>query len=215
MKTIFLCCALVVLVVAFLASQKEITYGRGDKHPSGSSYTQEGAPNASAQPEGVFPIDVSWLSPLFIDVRVNETPPMQFILDSASTYSMIRKKEAEALGLKTKSSTTLSGGGGEFRMDFANANLQVGNMKLSGVQLGVTDLSPAYTGILGDDLFESHVVTIDYETGKVSVFDPGTFRAPLHGIRVPVNIRGRIPGIEASLRYGGKTATGEFRIDTG
>jgi hypothetical protein len=174
---------------------------------------------ASAQvakpPLDVFPIDVSWLSPLFIEVRVNGSEPMRFILDSASTYSMIRKKEAEALGLKTTAGTTLNGGGGEFRMDFAKADLQVGITKLSGVQLGVTDLSPVYAGILGADLFETHVITIDYENGKVSVFEPSTFHPNPQATQVPVNIRARIPGVEASLKFSGRTATGEFRIDTG
>jgi hypothetical protein len=168
----------------------------------------------AASPVGVFPVDVSWLSPLFIAVRVNGSQPMRFILDSASTYSMIREKEAESLGLKTTNGMTLNGGGGEFRIEFAKADLQVGTMKFSAVQLGVTDLSPAYAGILGGDLFETHVVTIDYEKGQVSVFDARTLHADPDAVRVPVNMRSRIPGAQTSVKYAGKTVTGEFRIDT-
>jgi hypothetical protein len=102
---------------------------------------------------------------------------MRFILDSASTYSMIRKKEAEGLGLRMASSTTLSGGGGEFRMDLAKADLQVGNTKLSGVQLGVAELSPVYAGILGDDLLENHVVTVDYENGSLPNWTANQWRS--------------------------------------
>jgi hypothetical protein len=170
---------------------------------------------APESPKDVFPIDVSWLSPLFIDVRVNGSEPMHFILDSASTYSMLRKKEAEALNLKTTNGTTLNGGGGAFRLDFAKADLQVGKTTLRNVELGVTDLSPAYAGILGGDLFEAYVVEIDYERGKLSLFGPGTFRAPPNAKEIPVNIRARIPSVQASLRLGNTTATGEFRIDTG
>jgi membrane-associated protease RseP (regulator of RpoE activity) len=61
---------------------------------------------------------------------------------------------------------------------------------------------------------KNHVVTVDYENGKVAVFDPSNFRADPQAIRVPVNIRGRIPAVEASVKFAGRTATGEFRIDT-
>jgi Aspartyl protease len=152
LRIIFVCCVLVVS--RFVDSQDKTTFGNAGKDSGGLPHGNQRAANAVALPEDVFPIDVSWLSPLFIDVRVNGSAPMRFILDSASAYSMIRKQEGERLGLKTTSGTTLSGGGGDFRMDFATADLQVGNTKLSGVQLGVAELSPVYAGILGDDLFE-------------------------------------------------------------
>src|SRR2546425_12964492 len=66
------------------------------------------------QPKYVFPIDASWLSPLFIEARVNGSESMRFILDSASTWSMIRRAEAESLHLKTTRTNTATGGGGEF-----------------------------------------------------------------------------------------------------
>jgi hypothetical protein len=91
----------------------------------------------SAKPKYSFPIDVSWLSPLFIDARVNGSEPMRFIVDSASTYSMIRKAEAQKLGLKTSGGATLSGGGGQFDIEFAKADLQVGDFKLNGIALGL------------------------------------------------------------------------------
>src|SRR5438034_1071023 len=110
-KTILLCCTLVAVacVTVFPAE-----------------VARSGVASAVGQPEDVFPIDVSWLSPLFLDVRLNNSAPMRFILDSASTWSMIRKKEANGLGLKITRSTALNGGGGEFRLDFARADLQVG-----------------------------------------------------------------------------------------
>ena len=168
----------------------------------------------SGPAKDVFPIDVSWLSPLFIEVRANGSQPMPFILDSASTYSMIRKKEAEALGLKSANGTTLNGGGGEFRLDFTRADLQVGKTTLKNVELGVTDLPPAYAGILGGDLFEAYVVEVDYERGRVSLFDPSTFRVPQHATEIPVNLRTRIPSVQASVKYGSTNVTGEFRVDT-
>src|SRR4051794_20343595 len=72
-----------------------------------ASATMQGQP----QPKYTFPIDTSWLSPLFIDVRVNGSDPMRFILDSASTWSMIRRAEAEKLGLKIVQSETATGAG--------------------------------------------------------------------------------------------------------
>jgi len=89
---------------------------------------------------------------LFIQVRVNDSAPMKFILDSASTWSMIRKDAAEKLGLKPTRSETASGGGGQFQMDFASASLQLGDLKLNDVDLGVTTLTPHYEGLLGADI---------------------------------------------------------------
>ena len=165
-------------------------------------------------PKYVFPIDVTWLSPLFVDVRVNSSEPMRFITDSASTYSMIRKAEADKLKLKPAGGMSLRGGGGEFNVKFTKADLEVGALKLNDVNLGVTDLPPHYAGLLGADLFENFVVTIDYEKGEVEIFDPRTFHPDSKATRIPLNIRSRIPSVEASITYGGKTVTGEFRIDT-
>src|SRR5947207_2913858 len=104
LRIILVCCVLVVS--GFVGSQDKTTFGNAGKHSGGLPHVNRRAANAVARPEDVFPIDVSWLSPLFIDVRVNGSAPMSFILDSASTYSMIRKKEAEGLGLRMASSTT-------------------------------------------------------------------------------------------------------------
>lgn len=173
-----------------------------------------GFTKAAEPPKDEFPIDVSWLSPLFIEVRVNGSEPMRFILDSASTYSMIRTKEAQALGLKATNGTTLIGGGGAFRLDFAKADLQVGHTNLRNVELGVAELPSAYAGIVGGDLFEAYVVEVDYVRGRGTLFDPSTFRAPVNAKAIPLNIRTRIPSLQASVRFGNTTATGEFRIDT-
>ena len=167
-----------------------------------------------SHPKYKFPIDTSWLSPLFIDVRVNNSSPMHFILDSASTWSMIRRSEAEKLGLKTIRTESATGGGGSFAMNFVRANLQIGDLKLENVELGATDLPPYYVGLLGADLFENYVVAIDYQSGEVSVYDPEKFQPDPNAIALDVNLRGRIPCVSASVVFAKEIATGEFRVDT-
>jgi hypothetical protein len=167
-----------------------------------------------SSPKYKFHVDTTWLSPLFVDVRINNSKPIHFIIDSASTWSMIRDDEAKKLGLTTTRTENATGGGGEFTMNFARATAQVGDLKLENIELGVTDLPPYYAGILGADLFENYVVIIDYQTGLVGVYDPEKFQPDRSAIALDVNLRGRIPCIQASVIFGEKIATGEFRVDT-
>jgi hypothetical protein len=155
-------------------------------------------------------------APIFIDASVNDSAPMRFILDSASSFSMIRTREAQALGLNGGRATELNGGGGSFRMTFTRAALSVGDLTLPEVQLGIAPLTERYAGIVGADLFEQFAVEIDYEGQRIRVYDPKAFRPGAAATRVPVTMIDRIPNVTATIAFGeGDEAEGTFRIDTG
>ena len=123
-------------------------------------------------PRVVVPVQYSPGAPIFIDARVNGSGPMRFILDSASSFSIIRTREAEALGLTGDRGIDLNGAGGSFRMTFTPASLSIGSLTLPGVQLGIAPLTDRYAGIVGADLFEQFAVEIDYAAQQIRVFDP-------------------------------------------
>lgn len=167
-------------------------------------------------PRVVVPVQYSPGAPIFIDARVNGSAPMRFILDSASSFSMIRTREAQALGLTGDRGVDLNGAGGSFRMTFTRASLSIGSLTLPGVQLGIAPLTDRYAGIVGADLFEQFAVEIDYDAERVRVFDSKAFRPAATATRVPVTMIDRIPHVTATIVFGETDeAEGTFRIDTG
>jgi hypothetical protein len=164
----------------------------------------------------VVPVQYAPGAPIFIDARVNGSPPMRFILDSASSFSMIRSREAQALRLSGDRGIDLNGAGGSFRMTFTRASLSIGTLTLPDVQLGIAPLTDRYAGIVGADLFEQFAVEIEYDAQRVRVFDSQAFRAAPAATRVPVTMIDRIPNVTATIVFGETDeAGGTFRIDTG
>ena len=172
----------------------------------------QGAP----QPPFTLPVQYARGAPIFIEARVNDSAPMRFILDSASSFSMIRVREAEALGLTGDRAMSLNGGGGAFSMTLTRAALSVGSLTLPDVQLGIAPLTERYAGIVGADLFERFAVEIDYGGQRVRVLDPAAFHPAATATRVPVTMIDRIPNVVAAIAFGERVEVeGTFRIDTG
>ncbi|HZS07502.1 MAG TPA: aspartyl protease family protein [Blastocatellia bacterium] len=146
------------------------------------------------------PVEIPHL--IFASVRINNSEPLRFILDSASTWTILDAGQAAALGLKTEGRRTVYGVG-ENALDFTFARDV--SLDISGVGLAVGTLAilplkgKPYVGLIGSDFFKKFVVEIDYAGQTVNLYDPAGFTYAGPGEVIPLEMREEIPVVRASI----------------
>ena len=159
---------------------------------------------------------------LVIEARINGSEPAIFVIDSGASHTVFDPKFARQLGLEVQSAAPTTGTGVG---DVSKSITKPVRITLSGFTFDlpepwVIDLSkaplPAGTmGLLGAEIFKSHVVKIDPGASSVSIFDPAS-SPDAKGASVPLIVDGDKLFLEAVLEApAGKTVTHKLRIDTG
>jgi predicted aspartyl protease len=162
---------------------------------------------------------------IFIKVRINDSKPVWFGLDTGATHSLIDLRYAESLRLKSESSRRIGGAGGyEEASIFKNVSIKLPGADLYNQTLwglGLDAIASAngreMAGILGYELFKHFVVDIDYAAKLMSLHEPLAYEYRGTGQSIPLNVQhdGAIY-VQARVQTpGGNTIEGEFVIDTG
>lgn len=168
--------------------------------PSGKPKAQGQSSEAVRQNRQTIPVQIPHL--IFVSVKVKNSEPLRFILDSASTWSFLDSGLATTLGLKTEGQRSLEGAGeNSFNVQFAHdIPLDISGVRLDIKDLAITSLSnKPYKGLLGADLFKQFVVEIDYQKQVVNLFEPRNFKYVGSGEILPLKLRDNIPEITASI----------------
>jgi hypothetical protein len=162
---------------------------------------------------------------IFLHVRVNDSPPVWFGLDTGATHSLIDLSYAESLHLKSDSSRPIGGAGGtEQASIFKNVSIKLpganlDNQTLWGIPLIALSVANGreMAGILGYDLFQRFVVDIDYAARLMRLYEPRGYEYRGAGQSIPLNVEadGEIYVRATVQAPGGKPIEGEFVIDTG
>ena len=162
---------------------------------------------------------------IFIQVRINNSEPLWFGLDTGAIRSSINKRTAQILGLKSERSEPVGGAGGHEQASIFDGV----SIKLPGVELynqtiwGLTldFLSPntgrRIDGIIGYELFKYFVVDIDYISLKINLYEPQNYSYRGSGQHIPIKVQqdGEIY-VAAKLEIPGREPIeGEFVLDTG
>lgn len=162
---------------------------------------------------------------IFLQVRINNSAPLWFGLDTGATHSIIDKRTAQSLGLKSQSTQQVEGAGGYEEASVFN-DVSIG---LPGVELmkqtvwglPLDSLSPAngrrIDGIIGYELFKYFVVDIDYVGLRINLYEPQTYTHRGAGQSIPLKVQpdGAIY-VQGKLKVAGRRSLeGEFVIDTG
>jgi hypothetical protein len=151
----------------------------------------------------VLPIILEKNLPL-VQISVNGSPGLTFILDSAASGCLIASERAEAMGLKPVANGISSGSGG-----FQQVGIIPGvHLKLGAVQLTPTEcytfdmrtlgFESRVEGVLGSPLFGKYIVEIDYPKSRVRIFQPRRYRPSSKADALPMRVsvgpivRGRI-----------------------
>ena len=160
----------------------------------------------------------------FVQARVNNSPPLWFMLDTGAGGSALDAARARRLGLKYLDNANIKGMGGTVKGGYLGG----ATFKLPGVEVfdqKVFTLPMEFMrarvgrpvdGIIGYDLFRLFVVEIDYGARTISLHDPRTYEYKGDGEVVPFTLRKNTPYATARLELPGHgTIEGKFEIDTG
>ena len=158
---------------------------------------------------------------IHIPVRIGEALPLNFILDSGAGGPVLDTEAAKDLGLKTIGK--LEGRGvGEATQEvnlLTLPNVRLGDLVIDSVSGATLSLRPLnkyegmpVEGIVGYDIFSRFVVKIDYESQKLTLYEPSGFEYKGKGESLPITLEGNHPHIKAMVD--GKFE-GNFLIDCG
>lgn len=161
---------------------------------------------------------------IFIRTRVNNSPPLWFLLDTGAEISVVKQSLARSLGLQFegKGQTEASGGSVEF-LNVKNITLSLPGADILNptvVAIPLESFEPLLgrtaDGILGADLFNRFVVEIDYANQIINLYDPRSYHYSGRAEAIPITVKENIPYVRAVVTQTNlSTVEGVFQIDTG
>jgi hypothetical protein len=161
---------------------------------------------------------------VWLQVRVNNSRPLNFILDTAAATDAVNRRVAEELQLPLVEMGTRANvgvGDGATRMAFAsNVQISLGDANYMDPFVGVIPLDSVsrnfgqpFDGALGYDLLRRWVVTIDYQQHKLVLHSNTAFEYQGSGRTVPLHLSSGLPIATGTIVLDGKEHTGDFIID--
>jgi hypothetical protein len=159
---------------------------------------------------------------VFVDVRVDGAGPFAFIVDTGSSDTTIDDTLMKRLKLKPAGGGQTSGAG-EQTVGYETVHLK--SLTLGDLDLGAMDATSLdgrslaaiigfqkFDGVLGDELFAHHVVSIDAGKSQMTVEDSAGFAPGPTSIRVPMALNSdQTPVIDAAI----DGVAGRYIVDTG
>lgn len=167
---------------------------------------------------------------IIIDVLLNRSLPLKFVLDTGVRTTVLTEKTlSDLLNLEYARKITIPGVGGEKLVDayvVNNVALNIGEIQGEGHALLVLEkdllqlknyLGVNVHGILGYELFSRFVVDIDYDRKEINFFRPADFKKKSGFTEFDITIEDTKPYLEVnfSIRKEEGSGRGKFMIDTG
>jgi predicted aspartyl protease len=160
---------------------------------------------------------------ILVQVRVNDSDSLRFILDTGADTSVIDAQRAKALRLKPQGKIVASGAAGSAEATFTRGV----SVSLSGVELldqtiyvlpleSLSALGRKIDGVLGNDVLKEFVVQIDYSAGTINLYEPRSYRYSGAGKIVPLTMDEGLLFVSASVTPEGRAPIeAKFEIDSG
>ncbi len=161
---------------------------------------------------------------VLLQVRVNDSASLRFILDTGADRSAIDAQQAQTLRLKPQGKIVGSGGGG----GTAEATFTKGvAVSLQGVQLRdqtiyVLPLEPLSAlgrkidGVIGNDMLKEFVVEIDYAARTINLYEPQGYRFSGAGKIIPLTMDEGLLFVRANITPERRAPIeAKFEIDSG
>ena len=161
---------------------------------------------------------------VWLQVRLNNSRPLNFMLDTAAGTDALNRRVAEELNLPLVEMGTranVGAGDGVTRVAFApNVQISVGDAKYVNSRIGATPLDSVsgafgepFDGALGYDLLSRWVVTIDYQQNKLVLHSNAAFEYEGSGRTIPLRVSSGVPIATGIVVLDGKEHSGNFIID--
>lgn len=160
---------------------------------------------------------------ILVEARINGAQPAWLMVDSGASHSVLDNDFAARLGLSITARSTTTGTGrgavpvghvGPVRLRLDGFDSQLPDPWV--IDLSGAPLASDTAGLLGSEIFRSHVVRIDPVRRRFEIFDPARFRHEKGGATIPLIVEGDKLFLEATLTVRtGVTVRRRLRIDTG
>ncbi len=149
---------------------------------------------------------------IYIPIAINGKP-FSAIFDSGGAY-IVSPEVARELNLKPQGAAEAGG--------FGTQSVDVGFSEADTVQIaGLTLRRPLFMvlsipslrnyPIVGYEMLQQFVVTIDYDHNQLTLTRPDSYKAPANGVSVPFRFNNRTPEVDGTV----DGVPGVFTIDTG
>jgi predicted aspartyl protease len=203
-----------LLLTVFPGSAREAHAGAFVSEPSTTRIFRR----SSGRKASAIPFETS-NNLIFVQVRVNKSVPLWFILDTGASYTFIKQRCVQALGLKLEKDEKVFEGepyAKDVSLTLAGVELLKQNVIAGPTASLEAGVGRAIDGILGYDIFKGFVVEIDYSARLINLYQPESYQYKGAGESIPITIEDNTPFVHARVFSNGRnSAEGKFMIDTG
>ena len=163
---------------------------------------------------------------IVIPVKVNNSRPLSFVLDTGDQFAIINLDTAKELGLKLRGQVRVGGAGAQLQTGafvdgatFTVPGLDDFSQRVT-LALPIGHLTPRlghdFDGIIGSDFIEQFVVEIDYQAHVLRLHNRTGFVYTGAGQAIPIKLVHGHPILEADVTPQGRTPIkGSFVLDLG
>jgi hypothetical protein len=159
---------------------------------------------------------------IYVPVRVNQSEPLSFVLDTGASTSVVGLARTEELRLKQGFWKWKAGGwsGWVPARFLSGVSFDLAGHKYSPSLLISLPLPDDWwnplDGVLGYDLFKRYVVEIDFPARKIRLYARKGYHYTGSGTALPMKLRRGYPLVEATVTgANGQLIRGQFEIDSG
>jgi hypothetical protein len=163
---------------------------------------------------------------MVLQMRVNNSRPLSFVLDTGDQYAIIDLERAKELKLNMTGQVQVGGAGASMQ---TGAFVRDASFVIEGfpkftqpvaMALPLGSLSPRmgrdFDGIIGADFIKEFVVEIDYLAKVLRLHNKSTFSYSGTGESIPIELVHGHPILEAEVTpVGSKSLSGKFVLDLG
>jgi hypothetical protein len=163
---------------------------------------------------------------IVLQLKVNNSRPLSFILDTGDQYAIIDLERAKELKLNMRGQVNVGGAGASLQKGAFVQDASFVIQDLPGFSQPVTmalplgSLSPRmgrdFDGILGSEFIKEFVVEIDYQARLLKLHDKSSFSYTGKGESIPIILSHGHPLLDAEVTpVGGQPLKGKFVLDIG
>jgi len=159
-------------------------------------------------------------------VKVNNSRPLWFVLDTGDQYAVINFDLASELNLKLRGQVKVGGAGAQIQTGafVDDATFTVPGLKDFSQRMTLalpighlaSHLGQDFDGIIGSDFISQFVVEIDYQARVLRLHDKDSFKYTGPGEAIPIRFMHSHPILEGEVTpQGGTPIKGDFVLDIG
>ena len=175
---------------------------------------------------GIAPVRVPFAAVgnlVIVDVRLNGSRPLSFVLDTGAARMVVETKVSRELQLGEGDTIGGAGAGRIPVRRIKGVDVEVGGVPSKDHEFVATDLSGigslighGVDGILGYEFLSRFIVTVDYSNSRLELRDARSAEPIPDGEELPIRLHKGWPFVRGTLKVtGADDVTDEFLIDSG